>query len=845
MSDPERSPLLGVEDGERDRRVEPGNESTPLLSSSDTLGYDGIDHGQQDRGDGASKAPRRRWPSIIAMILLGILSIAIIVVAFVVPAAIEEYAKEAAVLEPTNLSLESITTDGVRARIQANFRLDGSKVKSDHVRRVGSVATWFVRELGTEATSVNVYLPEYDNIMLGSANIPPINLKINGQNTAIDMVADLVPGQAEGIRTLANEWLEGRMNRVRFLGKADIQLKTGIIPLGTHTVSESLTFEGGGLPPYNITKVFFRDIDNHTVGAEVSINAFNKWPVELDIPPLAFEILVPNCGLHDPYILVAEALTDPVDIRPRSRVVANVHGVVRELPDSLTRVCPDSENTPLDRILKQYLGGQTPNVFVRGKSHPAVGTPEWLNEIMSQVVVPVPFPGRSFDNLIRKFSLTDTHFSLPDPLAEPDDPGASPKVSGTIQVLAGLPKEMNFGINVTHIRAAADVFFQDQKLGVLDVRKWQPANSTRIESGSDGGPELEIQSRIDNAPLNVTDGDVLTDVIQRLIFQGKTIQLDIKASVDVQVETVLGDLVLKDIPAEGRIPVKLIRKGGPSNGNPFDQLAPRVGNIKILETTPESLRLEALVNVTNPTSYTASIPYVTAHILCNGSVIGEITAENLDIQTGHNPFLVAQARWQPSMGGESGKVIARELLSQYLSGFNTTLSVRAHRNSIPGQPLIGEALSHFNITIPTPHLALPGDDDDDNDDPDAKPDRRTHFIREATFHLLSSSAQFTLASPLRYNTIYLEHINATAYYNHTEPVGRIIHDLPFAAKPGLSQTPKLPVDWSVGSIGRDKVRKALGGELKLDAVATVGVRIGEWRERVWFIGRGIGAHIRL
>lgn len=181
------------------------------------------------------------------MAILGLLSVVIIVVAFFVPAAVEEYAKEAAVLEPTNLSLESITTNGVRARIQANFRLDGSKVENEHVRRVGSVATWFARELGTDATSVHVYLPEYDNILLGSAVIPPLTIKINGQNTAIDITAELVPGEAESIRMMANEWLEGRLNRVRLQGKADVKLKSGIIPLGTHTVSESLTFEGQSL----------------------------------------------------------------------------------------------------------------------------------------------------------------------------------------------------------------------------------------------------------------------------------------------------------------------------------------------------------------------------------------------------------------------------------------------------------------------------------------------------------------------------------------------------------------------------------------------------------------------
>lgn len=221
-------------------------------------------------------------------------------------------------------------------------------------------------------------------------------------------------------------------------------------------------------------------------------------------------------------------------------------------------------------------------------------------------------------------------------------------------------------------------------------------------------------------------------------------------------------------------------------------------------------------------------------------------AENMDIMTGNNSYLVVQAKWEPSAGGIKAKAIGREFLSQYLSGFNTTLSVRAHRDSIPGQPLLGEALSHFNLTIPAPHLSLPGDNDDDADEPGSEPPaRKGHFIRDAIFHLFSSSAQFTLASPLQYNTVYLEHINATAFYNHTEPIGQITYDLPIAATPGLSQTPRLPVDWSMGSIGREKLRKALGGGLKLDAIATVGVRIGEWREKVWYVGKGIGASVRL
>lgn len=76
-------------------------------------------------------------------------------------------------------------------------------------------------------------------------------------------------------------------------------------------------------------------------------------------------------------------------------------------------------------------------------------------------------------------------------------------------------------------------------------------------------------------------------------------------------------------------------------------------------------------------------------------------------------------------------------------------------------------------------------------------------------------------------------------------MGDILYDLPFAVPPQPTKTPRLPVDWSLGSVGYEAVKSALGGALKLDARAEVGVRIGEWGERVWYVGRGIGARVRI
>ena len=146
---------------------------------------------------------------------------------------------------------------------------------------------------------------------------------------------------------------------------------------------------------------------------------------------------------------------------------------------------------------------------------------------------------------------------MPDPFAEPDSPESNPRISANIKALVALPEEMNFNISVGRVRADADVFYHGSKLGYLDLNKWQKANSSRIDSDNkDEGPLLAVQSAIEKAPLIVTDDDVFTDVLNALLFGGKGVELGIKAEVDVEMETALGQLAVRKIPAEGSVPVK-------------------------------------------------------------------------------------------------------------------------------------------------------------------------------------------------------------------------------------------------------------------------------------------------
>lgn len=159
--------------------------------------------------------------------------------------------------------------------------------------------------------------------------------------------------------------------------------------------------------------------------------------------------------------------------------------------------------------------------------------------------------------------------------------------------------------------------------------------------------------------------------------------------------------------------------------------------------------------------------------------------------------------------------------------------MRPHEGTIPAQPNLGRALASLQIDVPFPHLGDPGNGTES-----------PHLIEDTTMHILSSTANFVLNSPFKQTTMTITSLNATAFYKGND-VGRILYDKPLSVPPGRSETPDLPVDWSVGGVGFGAIKEALGGSLKLSAFALVGVKIGEWREHIWYEGRGIGAKIRI
>ena len=313
------------------------------------------------------------------------------------------------------------------------------------------------------------------------------------------------------------------------------------------------------MPQYNLTKFNIHEAnfpDGDTgIAVDASAIVFNDYPLTFTVPPMAFEIQVPGCA-PESSIVIANATADEIQVNAKEDIAVTAQGLVRNLPDNLVAICPDSMKSPLDNLLKQYMNGDKTTFFVRGSETPVDGTPAWIIELLREVTVPLSITGHSFKNLIRNFTMSDVHFSLPNPIAEPGSPQASPRISADIKVVANLPEEMNFPVEVPRVRSMADVFYKGDKLGELDLHQWQNSTSEHIPPLGDSPPGIVIRTDVEDAPLNITDSNVFQDLVSAMLFGKEKVMLTVEAKVDIETSSALGTFVVRDIPAKGKVPVK-------------------------------------------------------------------------------------------------------------------------------------------------------------------------------------------------------------------------------------------------------------------------------------------------
>ncbi|RVD80257.1 uncharacterized protein DFL_008158 [Arthrobotrys flagrans] len=838
------TPLLGTSDVSiqadddcREISPQPTERTLLILPTVNRRGSDGsLASSARSDHERIKRSPKSPRILIITLVSLCFATLSILLLGFMLPEAVQEYAKKAADVKLDSLSVDSFTEDGIRVRIQGRVVLDAERVKGVLLRNMGVLVGSVARKVKIGSSKALLYLPDYPEGVLGAASYPElvVNLR-NGQATDIDILCDLKPASLEGVKPAIDDYLSGKIHVLRVQVESDMPLTSGILPLGTHRVIQEVVLKDiPSLPALKLSRLNLAEVhlpEQTALGANVTVDVENKYPINFTIPPLGFSVLLRSCDQE--FIEVAVARTSAVDIQPFRPIAVDVAGIIRSIPFALIEVCPGTGTSPLDDLLGQYVHGRTATAYVRGlpSDEQDPGLPAWLEELLGSVTLPVPVPaGNALKDILKSFSLNDVKFQLPDPDAEPDSPEASPRLSATVQAIVALPREMNAPLDVSKVIANADIFYKGRKLGEFHVPDWASATTVQREETHD----LEVNARVENVPLKITDTDVFSEVVQKIIFGGGSgVKLQADGTADVKVGIAsLGAFVIRGIPAKGDIVIK-------GEKHTLHDINPRPRDISILSSTKSSVRMSAKVTFTNPTNYTATIPYLNILFTKNGTILGNGTIVNAAVGLGVNQVAV-EAFWAPADCGEEARAVGMALLGEYVSGGNSTITARAHERSIPSLPTLSKALESLEFTLPLPPPPLGSSPNP----PDADPADPPRFVQSATLHVFTSTSSFELRNPFQKDTIFISDITGVATHNGTV-LGNLDYEYQIAIPPGLSETPKLPVQWTLKGVGYDILVKAAGGVLKIDAKAECNVRIGRWQERLKFYGSGIGAHVHL
>lgn len=96
---------------------------------------------------------------------------------------------------------------------------------------------------------------------------------------------------------------------------------------------------------------------------------------------------------------------------------------------------------------------------------------------------------------------------------------------------------------------------------------------------------------------------------------------------------------------------------------------PQVENLELGATTESSLLVNTMVNFTNPTQYSASVPFVDLLLVYNSSKVAHLTARDVTIVPGTNTGVNVDLQWSPlDLGGPSAVLAGQDLLSRFVSG---------------------------------------------------------------------------------------------------------------------------------------------------------------------------------
>ncbi|AAS53493.1 AFR122Cp [Eremothecium gossypii ATCC 10895] len=125
-------------------------------------------------------------------------------------------------------------------------------------------------------------------------------------------------------------------------------------------------------------------------------------------------------------------------------------------------------------------------------------------------------------------------------------------VAGKVRILFNPPfynVTEDSSVSITAVKGVIDLYHHNVRFASTPLRTWLPC-----DTAIDGG-RLEVSLELDQDEVDIIDPVQLSVCLNEIIFNGQT-EIYIDGKVDILTKTVLGELVLFDMPAHGKTVVK-------------------------------------------------------------------------------------------------------------------------------------------------------------------------------------------------------------------------------------------------------------------------------------------------
>lgn len=573
-----------------------------------------------------------------------------------------------------------------------------------------------------------------------------------------------------------------------------------------------------------------RDIEVDTkkhLSVNMSVLLDKRLPVSLDVARIEWDVAIPDCDGKP--VLLGYWDSQPFSIAPNSPLLFVVNGLVKSIPESLTKKCAGGMSA-LNAFLSQMVNEHTLRAWVsaRASQHNRDVLFGWLYQTITSVRkelnLAVP---RTEAPSVLAVGFSNTSIVIPSLWNS-----LKAMVSGQLSASLELKNMRNVHFDLSNVHASAYAKEKGSKFALLQTLR-KDAVSVFADNGT-----TRMVSWFSNE-VKVSDAHRVGKLLNRWL-NGAPALLDVDVFVAHMelslpiVKTTIQDLSLKGIHIESFAAQSGFVDWFLSNMDLAVMLLYHTSSLS------DSIKLTAEVELTNPMPLSLAFPddTLSVQLTVNDTFIGSASISDFVL-----PQTSERLSYTASVVIDCLTVLLRleaeRFLSLVVSGADDiSMAVKGTHRSLAINPQLGAVLLEISVPLTFPHLSFRLPQETSEKEPKGSP-----FLVDALIHLLTSEIELTVFNPLANVNLAVRLLLCRATYKGTV-LAYVDQQVMLDVPPGIVHTPKIPIRIARG-VGADILRKAVNGELSVHVEANMDVVVGQFGAQILYSGDGVTAKVKL